>query len=98
MKCWTDPCRNVRSRLSQVREEEARVKLQLFTVQEILNPQPDAAAVVHALLAWIDEADKTAQRGELKPPFCRTGSAPLFPPDKAWWLTSFETRRTKEPS
>ena len=57
----TDPCRNVRSRLSQLREEEARVKLQLFTVKEILNPQPDAAAVVHALLAWIDEADKAAQ-------------------------------------
>ena len=30
----TDPCRNVRSRLSQVREEEARVKLQLFTIQK----------------------------------------------------------------
>ena len=28
----TDPCSNARSKLSQVREEEARVKLQLFTV------------------------------------------------------------------
>ena len=45
--------------VSQLREEEARVKLQLFTVQEILNPQPDAAAVVHALLAWIDEGGAT---------------------------------------
>ena len=93
----SDPCRNVRSRLSQVREEGARVKLQLCTVQEILNPQPDAAAVVHALLSWIDEADKASQRGESKPPFCRPDGAPIFPPDDTWWLTSFEKRCTQEP-
>ena len=93
----TDPCRNVRSRLTQVREEQARVKLQLFTVREILNPQPDAAAVVHALLAWIDEADKASQRSESKPPFCRPDGAPIFPPDDTWWLTSFEKRCTQEP-
>ena len=62
-----------------------------------MNPQPDATAVVHALLAWIDEADKAAQRGESKPPFCRPDGAQIFPPDDTWWLTSFEKRCTQEP-
>ena len=62
-----------------------------------MNPQPDAAAVVHALLAWIDEVDRASQRGESKPPFCRPDGAPIFPPDDTWWLTSFEKRRTQEP-
>ena len=49
-----NPRANVRGRLKQVRQEEARVKLQLFTVAQILNPQPRAADVARALLSWID--------------------------------------------
>ena len=83
-----------------MREEEASVKLQLFTVQEILNPQPDAAAVVHALLAWIDEADKAAQRGESKPPFCPTTRGGLRVSKSAahkslgltWLATTYQTK------
>ena len=59
--------------------------------------QTVAAAVVHALLAWIDEADTAAQRGESKPPFCRPDGAPIFPNDETWWLTSFEKCCTQEP-
>ena len=67
-----------------MREEEARVKLQLFSVKDILNPQPHAAAVVHALLFWIDEANRASQRGEAKPPFSRPDGNPIFPPDEEW--------------
>ena len=88
----TDPCCDVRARLRHVREEEARVKLQLFSVEDILNPQPHAATVVHALLFWIDEADKASVRGAAKPPFSRPDGSPIFPPDEEWWLTSFDKR------
>ena len=53
-----DPYCNVQAKLRHLCEEEARVKLQLFNVKYILNPQPHAAAVVHALLFWIDQADR----------------------------------------
>ena len=66
-----DPCCNVGARLRHVREEEARVKLQLFSVEDILSPQPHAAAVVHALLFRIDEADKTSHRSDAKLRFSR---------------------------
>ena len=66
-----DPCVNVCGRLKQVRQEEARVKLQLFTLSEILNPQPRAADVAHALLAWIDAADMASQEQRDAPPFLR---------------------------
>ena len=56
-----DPCHNVRARLKPVHQEERRVKLKLFTLREILNPQPRAANVVHALLSWIDQADIASQ-------------------------------------
>ena len=61
-----DPCHNVRARLKPVHQEERRVKLRLFTFSEILNPQPKAADVVHALLAWIDAADAAGQSNQEK--------------------------------
>ena len=63
-----DPCLNVRARLKLVHQEEKRVKLRLFTLCEILNPQPRAADVVHALLSWIDSADLASQANKEKPP------------------------------
>ena len=87
-----DPCCDVRARLRRMREEETRIKLPLFSVKDILNPQPHAAAVVHALLVWIDTADKTSQRGKARPAFSRPDGSPIFPPDEEWWVTSFEQR------
>ena len=73
-----DKCRNVRARLKPVHQEERRVKLKLFVVQEILNPQPKAADVVHALLAWIDAADAASQSNREKPAFARPDGNPTF--------------------
>ena len=62
-----DPCLDVRSRLKPIHQEERRVKLKLFSLGEILNPQPKAANVVHALLSWIDSADLASQENKEKP-------------------------------
>ena len=91
-----DHCRNVRARLKPVYQEERRVKLRLFTVQEILNPQPKAADVVHALLEWIDAADAASQSNREKPLFVRPDGNPIFPADEEWWLTELEKRKTHE--
>ena len=66
-----DPRCNVQDKLRHVREETTQVKLQLFSVKHILNPQPHATAAVHALLFWINELEKSPQRCEAKPPFTR---------------------------
>ena len=93
-----DPCVSVRSRLKQVRQEEARVKLQLFTLTEILNPQPRAADVVHALLAWVDAADRASQEHREAPPFEREDGSPIFPEGEEWWLTEISKRRMPDSS
>ena len=85
-----DPCHNVRARLKPVHQEERRVKLKLFSLREILNPQPRAANVVHALLSWIDQADIASQANQEKPPFQRDDGSGIFPIDEAWWLTEIE--------
>ena len=92
-----DACRHVQERLKQVREEETRVRVKLCTLSEILNPQPKAADVVHALLAWVDQADLASQRNEMKPAFKRKDGHAIFPPDDEWWLTEFERRKPHEP-
>ena len=66
------------------------MKLRLFTFSEILNPQPKAANVVHALLAWIDAADAASQSNQAKPEFVRPDGSPIFPEDEEWWLTELE--------
>ena len=93
-----DPCVSVRSRLKQVRQEEARVKLQLFALTEILNPQPRAADVVHALLAWVDVADRASQEHREAPPFEREDGSPIFPEGEEWWLTEISKRRMPDSS
>ena len=92
----SDPCHNVRARLKPVHQEERRVKLRLFTFSEILNPQPKAADVVHALLDWIDAADAASQNKQEKPPFVRPDGNSIFPEDEEWWLIELEKRKTPE--
>ena len=72
------------------------MKLRQFTVSEILNPQPKAADVAHALLAWIDAADAASQSNQEKPEFVRPDGNPIFPEDEEWWLTELEKRKTPE--
>ena len=92
----TDPCLNVRSRLKPIHQEERSVKLKLFSLCEILNPQPRAANVVHALLSWIDSADLASQANKEKPPFTRDDGSDIFPEGEEWWLTEIEKRKTPE--
>ena len=73
-----DPCHHVRARLKPVHQEERRVKLKLFSLSEILNPQPRAANVVHALLSWIDQADIASQSKQEKPSFIRDDGSAFF--------------------
>ena len=61
-------------------------------MQEILNPQPTTADVLHELLAWIDSADRASQRCEPRPALARRDGRPLFP-EGPWWLTELKQRR-----
>jgi hypothetical protein len=91
-----DACRNVLARLSPVHVEARRVPLRLASLPQILNPQPKAADVVHALLSWIHRADAASQAGDQKPVFEREDGTPIFPPDEVWWLTEFEKRKPRD--
>ena len=88
----TDPTRSVRSRLRARYAEQRRVPLRLRSLQDILNPQPRTARVLHGLLDWIDRADTAAQRGQPRPDLSRADGEPLFPVDEPWWLTDLERR------
>ena len=92
-----DICSDVCSRLRLVRSEEARVKLHLGKLGDILNPQPRVAAVVHTfLLYWIYSAGEAPQRQAETPPLPRPDGTPIFPPyEKYWWLTDLEHRMRK---
>ena len=88
-----DPCQNVRSRLKPIHQEERRVQLKLFTFSQILNPQPRAKDVVHALLSWINAADAASQCNEEKPPFVRANGNAIFPDNEDWRLANIEQRK-----
>jgi hypothetical protein len=57
----------------------------------MLNPQPEAATVLHGLLDWIGRADEASQRGEAAPPPTGLDGKSLFPVSD-WWLTDIERR------
>ncbi len=86
------PCHKVLERLHPRMEKERRVPLRLKRVEDILNPQPDTAEVVHAVLEWIKRCDVASQKGEAAPPAVRLDGAALFP-EHEWWLTDFERRK-----
>ena len=75
---------------------ERRVPVRLRSLAEILNPQPQTAAVLHRLLDWIDHADQASQRGEPRPALRRADGAPLFPETQRW-LTELERRNPEAP-
>ena len=86
--------RNVRRRLTRREEVERRVPVRLRTLAEVLDPQPETAAVLHRLLGWIDRADRAAQAGEPKPASTTPEGEAIFPEDdEEWWLTRFERRK-----
>ena len=66
--------------------------LKLRALEEMLNPQPEAAKVLHGLLDWIGRADEASQRGEAAPPPTGLDGKSLFP-GSDWWLTDIERRQ-----
>ena len=89
-----DACKNIRNRLKPPREDDRRVPRKLKMLADVLDPQPDTAAVLHQLIQWIDRADEAAQRQEPQPAFCNPDGSPIFPASE-WWLTDIE-RRTEQ--
>jgi hypothetical protein len=76
---------------------ERQVPVKLRTLQEILNPQPQARQVYADVLDWIDEVDLASQTGAARPPFMTKQGTSIFPADVLWWLTmQQQLRKTPE--
>ena len=72
------------------RVSEKKLPVKARSLQEILNPQPDAAVVMQNFLEWIDEADLASQRKEAAPAFKTASGEDIFPPyETRWWLLDF---------
>jgi hypothetical protein len=77
---------------------EKMVPLRHRTLAEILNPMPDAAAVITRLLTYIDRVDIASHAGAPRPPFQTPDGDPIFPedPEDHWWLTAIQ-RKAPDP-
>ena len=73
---------------------ERAIPHKLRSLEESLNPQPMAAAVIHKLLDWIDRVDSASKFGLLPPAFKTPEGEDIFP-DEPWWLT--DVQRKEEP-
>ena len=88
-----DPMKTKRLKPQFIKKKRVPVKMK--TLEEILNPQPQTALVLHELLHWIDLYDACAQRQEAPPPLVRRDGTPMFQDDE-WFLTEFEKRSRVE--
>ena len=88
---------NLADRIQQrvFKADEKSTPLIFRTLGACLDPQPDASAVIHRLLAWIDRCDQASRdEGAPRPPFCTPEGEDIFPPeDGKWWLTDLSRRR-----
>ena len=75
-----DPWIGVFERLHRVREQEARVPLQLRTLAGMLSPQPKAEAVFKKLLDWMDRADVASLSKAARLEFLAADGSDIFPP------------------
>ena len=97
-----DVIKKIASRLTAKFNHQRRVPLRLKTVQQILNPQPTTARVLHELLQWIDDEDRASQQeanqtnvGSLRPEI----AVSLFKDaPENWWMTEFERRKPPDES
>ena len=63
------------------------------TLEENLNPQPQAAAVMHRLLDWIDRVDEASINHKPRPAFTTEQNEPIFPGEgELWWLTDVQRK------
>ena len=78
--------------------KETSVPVTLKSLDEIVNPQPEALKVYQNLLAWIEEVDWASQRGAPRPAFKTADGDDIFPgEDRKWWLTDVQKRNPQEP-
>ena len=82
-----DPALELKSRIRQRRmpQNERSIPLKNRTLAEVLDPQPEASAVIKRLLDWIDRVDAASQEGLPKPMFEDADGSPIFPDDEEPW-------------
>ena len=85
----------VSTRITHKWSAERTIPLKCRTLAEVLNPQPQASAVIQNLLAWIDRVDIASQHGTARPPFSTLEGDDIFP-DQPWWLTELQKRAAPE--
>ena len=83
----------LRDRVKVKFNNEHALPVKLKTLEEILNPQPDAQVVIHRLLDWMDRVDLATQTGDPRPLFQTADGDDIFPDnDEPWWLTDASRR------
>ena len=87
----------LRDRVKVKFNNEHALPVKLKTLEEILNPQPDAQVVIHRLLDWMDRVDLATQTGDSRPLFQTADGDDIFPEDgDPWWLTDVSRRAPAE--
>jgi len=84
---------DIRDRFKLNFTKERTVPIVHRTLEENLNPQPQAAAVIHRLLDWIDRVDEASINENPKPAFITAEGQPILPDDdEKWWLTDVQRK------
>ena len=85
----------VKDKIKPRRIRENLVPVKHRTLAEILDPQPKCSAVLHKLLAWIDDCDLASQSGRPKPECVDENGQDIVPTDddNLWWLTEMSARK-----
>ena len=87
---------DVRERFTPRLISERTVPVAHRNLDEVINPQPQALAVIRRLLECIGSCDSPAQRGGARPAFKTSDGFPMFPEDEQWWLTDVQQRKKPE--
>ncbi len=84
----------LRDRIKPKFTSEKMVPLRHRTLAEILNPMPDASAVIAKLLDYISRVDVASQTGALRPEFKTSDGESIFPedPEEQWWMQIIRQR------
>ena len=82
-----NPALELKSRIQERRKprNEQCIPLKNRTLAEVLDPQPEASAVIKKLLDWIDRVDIASQEGLPKPVFEAADGSPIFPDGEEPW-------------
>ena len=87
----------LRDRFKVKFNNEQAIPVKLKSVEDIINPQPDAQVVIHRLLGWMDRIDSASQTGASRPPFRTIDGGEILPrDDEPWWLTDVSRRVTAD--